>query len=101
VELGRSTLGPPDFRNDPNDSDVAGCKRCRCWAFEHFAVDVEAGAVTGAIPAAFCAVESDEATEVGATQRNAVEITGCVAVDTDFAQATLQDAGFAGGNVFR
>ena len=54
-------------------SDLPALQRASGWALEHRAIDVEARAVTGAVPAALGAIEAQEAAEMGASQRDGMK----------------------------
>jgi hypothetical protein len=68
---------------------------------EHGAVDVEARPVAGAVPAAFGAVEAQQATEVRAAQRHAVQHAVVVAVGPGLAETVAQDARLAARDLVR
>src|SRR4051812_29081815 len=74
---------------------VAPLERTGRRALEHFAVDVEARAVAGAVPADLRGVEAQEAAKVRAAQRHGVQRAGLVAIDTRLAQAVADDARLA------
>jgi hypothetical protein len=61
------------LKNREGSSNLLALQRAAGGALEHGAVDVEARAVAGAIPAALRSVETQQATEMGASERDGMK----------------------------